>query len=633
VTPALLALVATLAAPPPASHPRFPPAAATRVAVSVLAVGASGSGFPKPARPRGRAFAPGFRDTATAAVVVPPFRFDPAAADPPALEALFLGRDRAYRVRVTALPGGEAWPATVRKLFNAFDRDGDGTLNAFELEHVFSLPGIKELGGGEFYTQAFAVPGMGDVDRDGDGRASPDELVYYYREAVADLLRAQAVPANDGNSEAVTAAVLARLDTNNDGRLSEAELRQAERLVFSLDADEDDCLTLAEFQAGGAPRTAAMMAGAGMMGGNEQEQKAVEASPDDLIAALGALPGDAFKRLLTRYDGDRDGVLKGHEIPFDAATAKALDADRDGTLTLTELYALSRQPADIVVTMTQAADAAGCAVTVSGGTSAELPEGFTARRADAARVVLRRGATVLTFAAVPADTKAVRRRFAAMVDGLGVKDGAIPESSLGNVQNQYLRIVSDAADRDFDGRLTPQELKDYFGLQLLVASRAAALETTVRRPDLFQLLDDNGDGKLSVRELRTAWDRLSVMAPAGSRFVTREVLQPAASVRLTNRAVTGFEVVAPQVASSTAARPAVEGSTAVTGPVWFRKMDRNSDGDLSRVEFLGDAAAFAAIDANADGLISRDEATAYDAKVRPKSVSPTRKRGTEPKKK
>jgi hypothetical protein len=37
-------------------------------------------------------------------------------------------------------------------------------------------------------------------------------------------------------------------------------------------------------------------------------------------------------------------------------------------------------------------------------------------------------------------------------------------------------------------------------------------------------------------------------------------------------------------------------------------MDRNGDGDLSRAEFLGPADVFAKLDADADGLVSAEEA-------------------------
>ena len=39
------------------------------------------------------------------------------------------------------------------------------------------------------------------------------------------------------------------------------------------------------------------------------------------------------------------------------------------------------------------------------------------------------------------------------------------------------------------------------------------------------------------------------------------------------------------------------------GPVWFQKMDRNGDGDVSRREFLGTPRQFDQLDADGNDLI------------------------------
>ena len=46
------------------------------------------------------------------------------------------------------------------------------------------------------------------------------------------------------------------------------------------------------------------------------------------------------------------------------------------------------------------------------------------------------------------------------------------------------------------------------------------------------------------------------------------------------------------------------------GPTWFRKMDRNADGDISRAEFLGTGEQFRKLDLDGDALIGIAEAEA-----------------------
>jgi hypothetical protein len=53
-----------------------------------------------------------------------------------------------------------------------------------------------------------------------------------------------------------------------------------------------------------------------------------------------------------------------------------------------------------------------------------------------------------------------------------------------------------------------------------------------------------------------------------------------------------------------------------TTPLWFQRMDRNNDGDVSFREFLGTREEFNRIDTDGDGLISPEEAIRYEESLR-----------------
>ena len=128
--------------------------------------------------------------------------------------------------------------------------------------------------------------------------------------------------------------------------------------------------------------------------------------------------------------------------------------------------------------------------------------------------------------------------------------------------NPLLRLL----DRDNDSRLTRRE-------------RQAI-------PDLFASLDHNGDGTVSSDEV-----------PIPIRFAV--TLGPHVHQLLATASV-----AARTITTRVAASPA---------PAWFTSMDKNSDGDLSRSEFLGTTEQFKQFDKNGDDLLSVAEV--QDSKI------------------
>ncbi len=103
---------------------------------------------------------------------------------------------------------------------------------------------------------------------------------------------------------------------------------------------------------------------------------------------------------------------------------------------------------------------------------------------------------------------------------------------------------------------------------------------------LFDLLDTDRDGQLSIAELR------------------------AAATVLANWKVsdTGVSFVIVRGVANVPAVPLTRTFTREGGPAWFRAMDKNGDGYVSPREFLGTPEQFRKIDTNGDALISEEEA-------------------------
>jgi Ca2+-binding EF-hand superfamily protein len=135
---------------------------------------------------------------------------------------------------------------------------------------------------------------------------------------------------------------------------------------------------------------------------------------------------------------------------------------------------------------------------------------------------------------------------------------------------------------------------------------------------LFDLLDADRDGRLSVREMRQAPKLLERLDRDGKGYLTRQDVPR--SYRLALRrgpaGAGGAADVAAAVNRYLGGYRAEAGGEASAGPLWFRKMDRNRDGDVSRKEFPFSDEEFRKIDTDGDGLISREEAEKADARFR-----------------
>ena len=570
-------------------------------------------GSPPPSRARGDAYGLANADRPAPARKLPPFVDDEPLAIPETLEVVFYARTRPVRLRIV-ISGGEKslaanWQAMLKKLFDGFDRDRDGFLNRYEVEQIFPSDAFSVLFAGGFYSRTGSgPPSLELLDRDGDSRIAFPEFARYYRMVAADLVKARPYNGPNGNQDALTQQLFARLDANKDGKLTRPELRKAERILLALDVDEDECVSAQELLQNSNQNQFARSTAGGMAARPAPQPT----TPSEVEVYAKGIPGTIVQQLFKRYDKDTDSALTAQELGFDLEEFASLDRNGDGKLSATELDGWRTGPPNGVVEMLFNTGSQGKVSAKS--SKSNWPAGIELRQTEPSRLVIRVGTQTTEFG-VSQPPANVRQRqveaFTRNVFPMG-KD-VVEESELGGPQNQFVRVIFDSADFDMNGKLTRDELNRYLDLQKLVAETALSVTYVVRTPNLFQMLDENADNKLGVRELRTAWDRMIVLEPAGSDAITKSVMQPSVNFRLSAAAYASFD----QNVYATMSGVDAQAPSARPQPIWFLKMDRNGDGDVSRAEFLGTEADFLKIDANKDGLISSAEVGEYEKKVRP----------------
>jgi Ca2+-binding EF-hand superfamily protein len=530
------------------------------------------------------------------------------------------------RLFVDDKPGNERWNEFQKKLFAYLDADGDGFLDKVEADRVIPAEMLVELYAGSPNLAGLPkAPPFEDLDLNKDGKISPEELRAYYRRSGAGPVNVVTAPGQANTADQLTNALFAALDPNNDGKLTKEKLQVADKILLRFDDNDDELITPQELLATAIDPYTPLRQLRGVP---------VKAEPTRLLLVPKDYPEEERGRLLTqrravlqeviaKYDKDSNKKLSREESGFPKELFDELDKDKTGELTDLRLLRWLVALPDVECTVRlgqsddkqKAIEAAGDGKGRYGLKLSQVSLGSLALSFAGSEVTVVRG-DIFRPNRGPRPFTPYQQQFKLLFKQLDNGKGVIKSEQLNNQQQPQfmtLRAIFNLAVRADPDALTEKELEAF--LQVADASMGCQIGVTFtdNGQGLFELLDSNGDGRLSIREMRNAWTRLSPYASDG--VIARSELPRQYSLlvgRSTNR--NGPQMVLPVGAL----QPGPRGPVTQRGPLWFRKMDVNGDGDVSEREFLGSLEDFRRINTSGDGLISVEEAEKADEWFRAK---------------
>ncbi len=545
-----------------------------------------------------------------------------AAPPPEAQDVVLMADSRAYPVRlhiyVDGRPYGGRYDVYLRRWFAFLDRNGDGVLDKDEARHALSADQmVLQVQNGAFFGTRGGntpPPAFRDLDTDGNGKVTIAEFLAYYRRAGFGPI--MLINGNQfGNGADLAGDVIFRaLDTDGDGKLSKAELAKAEEVLRRFDANDDEVITAQELTGNTG------IGGRGIQQFGFPQQALTSTGPVLLISPDEKGRLAAAKAILARYDKKGDGVLTRTTFPLPAALFTKLDTDKDGVLSADEIAVWLAKPSDTVIVLRLGKvdpDQAPIEALNGDDEKAEvkvekMPADVYSLTAGDLRVRVKRseGMSASDNIRNPRIRQFYLQNFKGSDNG---NKGFLTAEDVkeGQAAALFSGIFS-RADRDGDGKLTEKELTDFLDLMDGAPAGLTSMVVTEQGTGLFDMLDANGDGRLSIRELRNAAKRLAELDRKGKGFIAKSDLPRHLTIALNPGAplLGGRGLPVPVVRRDDRADPSRP--VPARGPLWFRKMDLNGDGDISPREWLGTPELFKQIDEDGDGLISVEEAERYD---------------------
>lgn len=535
------------------------------------------------------------------------------AADSDVQDLVFFGRERPLFFRLRLQRDGKSFRAAWREfgdmLFREFDADKDGVLSGKEWD-VIPSPDLLVIGNPRGVPQGAESVGVNiDVDPQ-DGRVTPAEFAEYLLRVGAGPFSMQAErgqlnssnPVRAGGAGDVRSSLFQRFDSDGDGKLSLRELAGGAEVLRRFDRDEDELVTPAELDFPNSPY--AVTRASTTTGFTTQFYEITPGNKlDGVINKLISDLGHMERAGKDEAAINREPLIPIEQLGLPPALVAPFDSDANKELDKRELHRLLRHGAWLVeVTIRSGTVPAGKSrveVSVREG----LSDAIVRPIADGAISLVLPGLE-FEFGADPTSSASALMRVLQLFKSADADNNGYLERKE-TTRNPFFGQAFDSLDADGDGKLFESEVKTYIESREAAARSRTALTIQLQSNNFFNMLDTNQDGRLGLRELLEASRRASAWDRDGDAYIAADEVP-----QLYNLKVGREQPQLPGMVNVVRARPTPTSAAPDLrrGPEWFRRMDKNRDGDVSRREFLGPRELFDRLDANHDGLVSADEA-------------------------
>ncbi|MBI1314918.1 hypothetical protein GC176_26795 [bacterium] len=491
------------------------------------------------------------------------------------------------QLTIDGQPISEFRHAFAARQFSQFDKDGNGSLAP---EEAAQVPAFDRS------TSHAAVLGDDWKSLDvtpQDGQLSLSEVTDHYEAFMGPAFSLT----RRVQDRLLDVDLLGELDADHDRSVSETELKSGPEALRLLDLDDDETISAAELAPLSDP--------AGRPAFVTETEDSQQAYPFVLLEADANLVAIA-EQILRQYDRSpadggepgggaagngaaSDGELSTSEIPASFAHLVRFDADGSKSLSISELVAALQQPGNDLSVTAEMPKFGRPRIT-----QPELPD----RSIDFS---VKRGAAVMS------DTISFFRIQFLRVDADRNRYLDAQEFGGLNLEGATFEVV----DRNGDGQVIVDEIVSYLDERASLGRLRVIMRVDLQRRSLFEILDSDSDLRLTRREFLLGPERIAEFDKNHNRALDASEIESRYRVTI-ELAQPGLIPNSQMTMQQASTNPRLQ--EAVSGPEWFRRMDLNRDGEVSRREFLGSVNDFARFDADRDGALTADEAqTAADS--------------------